>query len=95
MRKETKTRRSRKQTDRQRSGITVLSYSVSFQAPFHKKILKKKKKGGEILRRSTSPVFCSCLSLPPSARVTEYYSVSFRERKGGTRLKEKGGGGVG
>lgn len=92
MRKETKTRRTRKQTDRQRSGITFLSYSVSFQAPFHKNILKKRRrKGGKILRRSTSPVFCSCLSLPPSARVTEYYSVSFRERKGGTRLKEKGG----
>lgn len=25
--------------------------------------------------------------------MTEYYSVSFRERKGGTRLKEKGGWG--
>lgn len=88
MGKETKTQTTRKQKERQRSAITFFNLTVSlFKLLFIKK--KKKKKGGKILHHSTSPVFCSCLSLslPPSARVTEYYSVSFRERKGGTRLK--------
>lgn len=57
-----------------------------FKLLFIKKKKKGRRKGGKSfttrLVRYSVPV-----SLPPSARVTEYYSVSFRERKGGTRLK--------
>lgn len=54
-----------------------------FKLLFIKKKKKKEKKNPSPLDKS-GILF---LSLPPSARVTEYYSVSFTERKGGTRLK--------
>lgn len=97
MRKETKTRRTRKQTDRQRSGITFLSYSVSFQAPFHKKKFKKEEeeRGGKSFAarqvRYSVPVSLS-LRLQEWLSITAW--VSGREREGQDWKRKGGWGGL-